>query len=296
MIQDDVTSALILESDADWDMRVRDSMEGLAEATKALTGAPITSASLKSHSRNFTLPYEREQGLTDPHSPYGNDWDVLWVGHCGASADGDHRIFTYEDASAPSDERAFIVKDGPRPGHRPPGNETRVVFQLTKVMCTAGYAISNAGARKFDSILRNGVNNEPIDRWMWTRCAEDPTLSCLAVWPQIFSPAASQTNMGNDGTTGISKIFAGSSLSKDAIAGQGIQISARVNADLGRTSEGEGGWIREYKHMYPLELRKQKEEEMKRLEEEQRKKHQEESILEEGKEVWSNEAGGVIGV
>lgn len=247
MITSNVTSALILESDADWDMRIKPTMLGLAEAAKALIDWPFprpTISTSATHPRNFSTSQKPvEHKIHEPNSPYGQDWDVLWVGHCGTSGDGDGRIYTYDDPSAPSDKRAHTVKDGPKAGHRPAGNGTRIVFQFDHAMCTTGYAISNAGARKLDSILRstskNGGAKDPVDKWMWWQCRDDPSLSCLGVWPTIFSAAKSKSNIGGED----------SSKDEGVSAGLAIQISARVNAKLGLATQGEDSWKREYDTM-----------------------------------------------
>ena len=236
-------------------------MMGLAEATKALVDWPFNSET-PSHPRNFTMPFSREEGIVDPTSPYGQNWDVLWVGHCGASANGNGRIYGYEDPSAMSDERALVFKEGPSLGHRPQGNETRIVFQFDTIMCTAGYAISNSGARKLDASLRNGtvegggVNDEPVDRWMWNRCRWDLSLACLAVWPQIISPAATKSTIGH-----TSPVLDEGKDDSRVGPGQGIQISARVNGALGLASAGEDGWKREFDTLNPSKEEKEKEKE-----------------------------------
>ncbi|MCJ1351967.1 MAG: hypothetical protein MMC33_001951 [Icmadophila ericetorum] len=58
------TTTLILEDDADWDIGLMTQLPPIAEAVRNLTNAEIS-----------------PEGTRDP--PYGMDWDVLWLGHCG---------------------------------------------------------------------------------------------------------------------------------------------------------------------------------------------------------------------
>ncbi|KAL1626911.1 hypothetical protein SLS54_002449 [Diplodia seriata] len=69
------SSALIVEDDADWDVRVHDQAGWVAEAV-----------------RNLTVPRTETREW-----PWGEDWDVLWLGHCGEK-------LPYEEGEGPGDE------------------------------------------------------------------------------------------------------------------------------------------------------------------------------------------------
>ncbi|KAK8074903.1 glycosyltransferase family 25 protein, partial [Apiospora hydei] len=60
IVEEDLESALIMEDDMDWDVRLRSQLETVAKGTRAL----LSSGS-------------------QPNSPYGDSWDLLWLGHCG---------------------------------------------------------------------------------------------------------------------------------------------------------------------------------------------------------------------
>lgn len=49
-----------MEDDMDWDVRLKPQLERIAQGARAL----LSSAS-------------------NPNSPYGDDWDLMWLGHCG---------------------------------------------------------------------------------------------------------------------------------------------------------------------------------------------------------------------
>ncbi|KAK3168695.1 hypothetical protein OEA41_005143 [Lepraria neglecta] len=227
MIHEGITSALILESDVDWDIRIKDSMVGLGEGVKAIADWPFE---IPSHPRDFSKEV----------SPYGDRWDLVWLGHCGSNADGNGRIYAFNDASAPDEEHAWSFGGSPSPGHRPPG--TRIVYQFQKSVCTTGYAISNQGARKLEKHFRQA--NSPIDLKMWDHCVNDPELACLGVWPQIISMAESKTNIKHT-EGGLS--FGHEITDERIVAGNGIQISARVNANAG-TAGDPSKWKSEFKN------------------------------------------------
>ena len=235
IIHENITSALIMESDVDWDMRIKESMVGLGEGVKAVADFPFDPPrELKDprHPRDF----EKESQTI---SPYGDKWDLVWMGHCGSSNDGNGRIFAYNDTSAPDEEHAWSFAERPGPGHRPEG--TRIVFQMRKTVCTTSYMISNQGARKFERLFREA--NSPIDLKIWSHCENDPTLSCLGVWPQIISMAESKTNIKH---TEGGQAFGHEVTEDKVVAGNGIQISARINAQAGLADKGLDHWKAEW--------------------------------------------------
>src|SRR5699024_7907472 len=62
IVQSDLDTALILEDDVDWDVRIKSQMVLIAEAVRILTTG-----------------MDRDE---DPLAPYGRHWDVLWIGSC----------------------------------------------------------------------------------------------------------------------------------------------------------------------------------------------------------------------
>jgi len=258
MIHENISSAIIMESDVDWDLRIRDSMVGMTGAVKAIADWPFTGAK---HPKDL---------LTDL-SPYGDNWDLMWIGHCGTAADGNGRIYAFNDTSAPDEEHAWDFASRPGEGHRPPG--TRIVFQMRKTVCTTGYAMSLQGARKFEKHLREA--NSPIDLKMWSHCENDSKLSCLSVWPQIISMAESKSNIQH---TGGGQSFGHEVTEEKVVAGNGIQVSARVNANK-KTASDPQKWISEWK------TGSSKKDEEKRKEEEEQKKQDEGKNQEQDVEV-----------
>ena len=227
IIHENITSALIMESDVDWDMRIKQSMVGIGEGVKAIADWPFT-------------PPQHSRDLSIPTSPYGDKWDLVWVGHCGSSGDGNGRIYSFNDTSAPDEDHAWSYAERPSEGHRPPG--TRIVFSFRKTVCTTAYAISNQGARKFEQKFRQA--NSPIDLKIWDHCEHDPAFSCLGVWPQVISMAESKGNIKHT-SGGLS--FGHEITEEKLVAGKGIQISARVNAQAGLRLTDPAEWKAEWR-------------------------------------------------
>ncbi|KAI1454652.1 glycosyltransferase family 25 protein [Annulohypoxylon moriforme] len=192
IISEDIGSALIMEDDMDWDVRLRPQLERVAQGARAL----LSSAS-------------------KPNSPYGDDWDLMWLGHCG-------EVFPEtldENIEKPDDDpsiaymsRKFVIeKDSTVP---PKGRvtglvnfadypeHTRWVHITGAPICTFAYALSQRGARKvlfdlsvdhltgpFDNALA-GLCRRAVSTWG----IEDPVaagdqgldIKCISVTPPMF--------------------------------------------------------------------------------------------------------------
>jgi len=220
VVQRNLTSALILEDDADWDVRIKEQLYDYAKATRALiqplskdpsTYADSTYPKPKDASSlpKSTLTFDQLPLTVEPTtSPYGDNWDVLWLGHCGmsfptATSSGAEnlpkgRVVRYGDSTVP--ERQYLKTvfnvDGLKdeyPSH------ARVVHHVSDAACSLGYAVTQAGARRllywlglmemtsaFDLMLRQfceGIEGKDYH-------------NCLTVQPALFQhhrPAVNKT-------------------------------------------------------------------------------------------------------
>lgn len=150
IIHQNLTSALILEDDADWDIRLKSQLQVFAQAARAFT-QPTARVSTSQRPRPLALadtynpagitsntvvelPLDRlldRLPLRDLHptiTPYGDDWDVLWLGHCGT----DFPKVLSPDAEPSSSQRQPKGdttnpngKDKPPPPHKPVGYEPK---------------------------------------------------------------------------------------------------------------------------------------------------------------------------
>lgn len=128
------SSALIFEDDAEWDVNIKSQLIEFARGSR----------------------YIQAIGEDQPqHSPYGDDWDALWVGHCGAnSRSGDNPYYVIYDDPTVVPRPAFKslynrrLDDSASILHGR-NNYTRVVAEPYDVRCMFAYAVSQRGARKF---------------------------------------------------------------------------------------------------------------------------------------------------
>lgn len=192
MVKERIASALILEDDADWDVTLKSQLVEFARGTSSLQ-----------ESDGKTQQNNRENKVV--LSPYGEDWDLLWVGHCGARNREDE------------DQNYYVIRDDPTavpqdlwgwPRRQPnltpaalQGENTRVVFTPVRGLCTFGYALSFRGAQRLlyhqsiagfatasDRALQRACN----DRFMG--------FNCIAPYPPLIGThrAAGLTSKDSD--------------------------------------------------------------------------------------------------
>lgn len=169
-----------MEDDADWDTSLKSQLHLFAEASQYILG------------KGLPTPGEtttRKSSKTTPSSPYGDAWDLLWLGHCGS-------------VIKPNDPRRFLIENDPT---TPPPfrrinqplrglvdiedaaitNTTRLIFQTEAARCTYAYALSNRGARRTLATLSSLRRFEPFDVALSRLCREEERFKCLSVFPQL---------------------------------------------------------------------------------------------------------------
>ncbi|KAH6608846.1 glycosyltransferase family 25 protein [Trichoderma cornu-damae] len=137
VVEEEIGSALIIEDDMDWDIHLKSQLHDIAHGARQIL-------------RETSAP---------PHSPYGDNWDILWLGHCGEP----FPETLEENAGLPLDNLAqmsakYIIHDDETV---PPYNEvsqlvdwtqyrprTRIVHLSAAPICTFAYAVSQRGAKK----------------------------------------------------------------------------------------------------------------------------------------------------
>ncbi|KAI0101288.1 glycosyltransferase family 25 protein [Daldinia grandis] len=176
IVREDLTSALILEDDIDWDVRLKSQLRTFALASKTwlkesksdkhraelLDFVPPSMPGRKGDTAIYnheltTIRLSLEVGTdSEIHQTiYGDDWDVLWLGHCGADFPDSHSLISPLRIKIPGDETV------PAPKHLKPHPfalndklgelyppHTRVVHASSGNVCTLAYAVSRQGARK----------------------------------------------------------------------------------------------------------------------------------------------------
>ncbi|KAF6805488.1 hypothetical protein CSOJ01_09487 [Colletotrichum sojae] len=162
-----LTSVFILEDDVNWDIRLRYQLHDFALSTQALMQPladapfsfvdptyPISRMSEGSPGRIPDIPFEHLPAIIPPRtSPYGDDWDLLWIGHCGMHfpfEDTENvpkaRIIHANDVTvAPKDLWTFNIPFTLKESYP---EHTRAVHHAQEGVCTLGYAVSQQGARR----------------------------------------------------------------------------------------------------------------------------------------------------
>jgi GR25 family glycosyltransferase involved in LPS biosynthesis len=215
--QQNITSALILEDDADWDVRLKQQMQVFAQAARAFTQPSNgqTLAEQYSAEPGTEFPVTQSPPVSLPQvTPYGESWDVLWLGHCGTefpvstapNKASTLRVTIPDDLTVPPPRHLkahpFALQDTLAQEYPP---HTRVVHASSRTTCTQAYAVSQQGARKllwrfglqtlttgWDLMLRDwcdGVYTDPGAGTTGTTLGSGRGRApvCVTVQPPLFS-------------------------------------------------------------------------------------------------------------
>ncbi|KAI0104273.1 hypothetical protein GGR51DRAFT_522185 [Nemania sp. FL0031] len=210
VVRRNLTSALILEDDADWDVRLRDQLHNFARSSRALTQPladtrsgvyadptypnPLDSPSSSIPDLTFDSLPATIESLT---SPYGDEWDILWLGHCGMH-------FPYADNNVISKGRVFQTDQTvpqrkylwtisiPNDLKEQYVDHSRVTHHVQDGTCSLAYAINQRSARKL--LYEAGLKdvNAAFDlllRWFCEGTGEPNRgyHNCLTTTPSLFS-------------------------------------------------------------------------------------------------------------
>ncbi|KAF1830599.1 hypothetical protein BDW02DRAFT_642038 [Decorospora gaudefroyi] len=190
VVEQNLTTALIFEDDVDWDLRVRQNLQRFALASRFLSSSSkqytsTLQSKLEHHTNTETpataiqiidtstlpktlhsLPLSSLPSVTKPtRSPYGDptNWDILWLGHCGAGMPRppphppstpatDLSLLTLpNDATVPSARhlKAHPFQSDPDALATTFPPHTRIYHAATGgTLCTVAYAVSQRGARR----------------------------------------------------------------------------------------------------------------------------------------------------
>jgi hypothetical protein len=172
MLHERIQSALIIEDDADWDVMLKSQLLEIAQGARHVQGS-----------------------MNPEHSPYGDTWDALFLGHCGTN--------NWVDSNRLVDRRYWVINNDPTvvpPQHsvgvRAPNqiplaisgtdNHTRIIFSPYKLTCLQAYGVTLNGATRilYDQAFR--PNSNVIDI-AWSSMCKYRTLRLpIAVHPPII--------------------------------------------------------------------------------------------------------------
>jgi len=205
ILENNFASVFIMEDDADWDIRLLCQLAEFAKGVRFLSGVK---------------PSQPQ------HSPYGDDWDILWPGHCGdVLPKNDDRRYTIanDETVAPKAHQPWLkgLKDLPE--------KTRIVHKAGAPMCTFGYAVSYRGAQKIMMALAIKAGaNLAIDNGMAYLCRDGfLDLKCYSVEPQLFQHHRPAGSVNKDSDINVAN--------SDAVRQKGVTdfivLSARLNME-----------------------------------------------------------------
>ena len=168
----------------DWDIRIKSQLLQFAQAARYL--------------------YPPTPGSSEA-SPYGDDWDVLWLGHCGEifpETLPEHKDKPYDDPDLLEMSRKATISPDPTvptlehvaglQNFSAYPQFTRFVHVSGGPICSFAYALSQRGARKvlYDLSVDHLVG--PFDNALaglcrWGRSETVFGMKCLTVSPPLFS-------------------------------------------------------------------------------------------------------------
>lgn len=170
-----------MEDDVDWDVAVRNQTRALAPAVLKL--------------RN-QQQWKEKEGL-----PWGEGWDLIWMGHCSDPTNIDWPYVGIDDPTAIPLDRyigldkyiSTVLESG-----------KRYVHASFNPVCTYAYAVSAKGARNVLNLAATGRGGA-FDLMLLHAC-KDKVLDCISVNPELFDayhPAGGDISEVRAGDNGV---------------------------------------------------------------------------------------------
>lgn len=227
ILDNNLSSALILEDDADWDVSLKNQLTQFALGTRHILDAPTSS---------------------EPLSPYGDGWDMLWLGHCAQNKPTkpfSRFIIANDTTVRPAGHRWHLWNPEPTLTYDLPHNRTtRVVYRSAGGMCSYAYALSYTGAQKLLYYLSYSHFNDPVDVGHSRLCKRgskgEIDFSCVVPYPGLVYTASVQ----NDIEYHPDKPRKDRDKKKGAPGARNLVFGVRANMKNiieGKEAEGRGG-------------------------------------------------------
>jgi len=171
-----------MEDDVDWDVRLKQSLHDFAVSANALL--QISPA----HNINFdNLP----PTAAPQYSPYGDGWDMIWLGHCGMHLPFKGGVVLHEnDVTVPQHRhlRSFVAAES-TPLSIYPEHTRAIMRDVNEGTCSLAYAVTQSAARQILYNLGLERLDESFDLALRGWCEGSKTGTprvCLGVLPQLF--------------------------------------------------------------------------------------------------------------
>ena len=173
IVESKISSALIMEDDSDWDVNLKAQMIEFARGTRILQGD--------------------KSGGSSSGSPYGDDWDMLWLGHCGMKSLQEERgeqpafyIIPNDTTVRPPQHKMDFVN--PRLAESPGFENHRLVFTGEGPICSWSLAFTYDGARKALTALSMVGVDQPVDLGYNFLCSGNLgfPIRCFSTYPSLM--------------------------------------------------------------------------------------------------------------
>lgn len=160
---------MIMEDDVDWDVNLKTQLQSFAFGVRALQGADTKVTA----------------------SPYGDDWDIIWLGHCGVSCRENDPYFVSSNDTTVLPPHHFLPYWRDPPSFGVP-DYSRLTCAVDDAVCSIVYAVTYRGAQKILAALSvnpTGLADKidigaQFDVSLGRMCGNG-YLRCFAVYPSL---------------------------------------------------------------------------------------------------------------
>ncbi|KAF9893916.1 hypothetical protein FE257_008887 [Aspergillus nanangensis] len=170
VVKDRLGSAIIMEDDSDWDVGIKVQLQSFAMAVRAIQGTSDRTTA----------------------SPYGDDWDIHWLGHCGMDCKTGLPYFLAPNDPTILPPAHFLPywRDPPPIGR---SDDARLTCIARDAVCSTFYMVSYRGAQRILAALSAnpvGVADRvdlgaQFDVSLGRMCG-DGYLRCFGVYPALM--------------------------------------------------------------------------------------------------------------
>ncbi|KAI9781930.1 MAG: hypothetical protein M1816_002153 [Peltula sp. TS41687] len=254
VVEQNLTTALIFEDDVDWDIRIRSQLRDFAFATHALT-QPLASNPSAYADPTYPYPNDKDGSLLPPDlsfdhlpatippsmSPFGDGWDLLWLGHCGQrfpNLRGDEewasrsrgqakgRVVRLNDPTVPEKKYLKVLSEPDDIAATYPPH-TRVIHHPMDLRCSLAYGVTQSMARHVIYEMSVKKLSGPFDIMLREMCEGLNGRGhrvCIGPEPQLFNHhrPAGNTNSYSDITDHGHEI-------REKASTHMIRLSAKMN-------------------------------------------------------------------